>query len=98
MTSIQPLRLSLIPGVALGGILGGILITNVVTRMTQRNERTSLFVRRRARRRCPRCAGFGVMRCTLCGGEALCVSLLNLFSFHNYFYFEKKEARLRKTN
>lgn len=73
-----PLRMSLIPGVALGGLLGGVLITNVVTRMSQR-ERTSLFVRRRARKRCPRCSGFGITRCSLCGGEAMCVSMKHSF-------------------
>lgn len=74
MAQVQPLRMSPIPGVALGGLIGGIAITNVVTRLSQRNERTSLFVRRRAKRRCPRCSGFGITRCDLCKGEAMLVS------------------------
>lgn len=74
MSLASPLRLSLIPGVALGGLLGGVLITNIVTRLSQRERISSLFVRRRARKPCPRCAGFGITRCSLCGGEAMCVS------------------------
>lgn len=75
-------RLSLIPGLALGGILGGALITNVVTRLVNaRPDRNSLFIRRRPRRPCPRCAGFGITRCTLCDGEAIVVSFKTVLSF-----------------
>lgn len=86
---ITPLRLSLIPGVALGGIIGSIVITNVVTRISQRNERTSLFVKRRARRRCPRCGGFGIVRCNLCQGEAMVVSPFFFFFHFTFYRFEK---------
>lgn len=77
-TSPTLLRFSLIPAVTLGGLIGGALITNAVTRLSRPRERTSLFLRRRARRKCPRCGGFGIMRCTLCSGEAVCVSILIL--------------------
>lgn len=69
------LRLGLLPGAALGGFLGGALITTVVRSLSVPRERRGLFVRRRARRRCPRCAGFGISRCTLCTGEGICVRI-----------------------
>ncbi|PXF43351.1 hypothetical protein BWQ96_06914 [Gracilariopsis chorda] len=66
------LRVGILPGAALGGFLGGVIVTRLTGRLSRTRERTSLFVRRRARRRCPRCAGFGISRCTLCDGEGIC--------------------------
>lgn len=66
------LRIGLLPGAAVAGLLGGIFITNAVSRISHPRQRKTLFVRRRPQRRCPRCAGFGISRCTLCRGEAIC--------------------------
>lgn len=68
------LRIGLLPGAAVGGLLGGALVTNVVNRLSIPRDRQGLFLRRRARRQCARCAGFGISRCTLCSGEGICVS------------------------
>ena len=90
MSTLSPisttLRLGILPGAALGGLLGGATVTNLVNRMSIPRERQGLFLRRRPRRRCPRCAGFGISRCTLCNGEAICVRHTPTLSTHITLY------------
>lgn len=87
------LRIGLIPGTAIGGFIGGALVTNLVTRLSSPPIRRGLFVRRRSRRPCPRCGGFGLAKCTLCSGSGICVSytrmLLVALSCH-----KQKDAKL----
>lgn len=68
------LQIGLIPGTAIGGFIGGALVTNLVIRLSSPPIRRGLFVRRRSHRPCPRCGGFGLAKCTLCSGNGICVS------------------------
>jgi hypothetical protein len=83
-TTVMPW--GLIETVALGGVLGGVVATRACLRVqaavSSARRRRGLFLRRRPRRRCPRCAGFGVLRCTLCKGEGVCVYLMTSRTQH----------------
>jgi hypothetical protein len=83
-TTVMPW--GLIETVALGGVLGGVVATRACLRVqaavSSARRRRGLFLRRRPRRRCPRCAGFGVLRCTLCKGEGVCVYLITSRTQH----------------
>ena len=56
------------------GVIGGVAISAIAARIVQGRVRRGLFLRKRPARRCPRCAGFGIVRCPLCSGESVCVS------------------------
>ena len=55
----------------LGGVGAGLLVTvsfqGAVSRA--RRPRRGLFVRRRPKLKCPKCGGFGIVRCNLCDGK-----------------------------
>lgn len=70
------LRIGMLPGAAIGAVVGGVIITKLAGALSINRNRRGLFVRRRARKRCPRCSGFGISRCTLCLGEGLCVRFI----------------------
>lgn len=62
----------------LGGLLGGIIISQGFARAStwvSTSRRHGLFVRSRGplRSRCPRCGGFRIQRCPLCDGSGLCI-------------------------
>lgn len=79
----RSLQIGLVPGAALGGLLAGVAVTTLARRISAQQTRRGLFVRRRARRPCARCAGFGISRCTLCSGEGICVrDEVHSFSSH----------------
>lgn len=56
----------------IGGLIG-IAIVQTAIWQSKRSRRHGLFLRRRPKVRCPRCSGFGIVRCKLCGGEGVVV-------------------------
>lgn len=78
----RSLQIGVLPGAAIGSLVGGAVITSLARRLSAPQARRGLFVRRRGRRPCARCSGFGISRCPLCTGEGVCVRLPSPFSHH----------------
>jgi hypothetical protein len=76
-TSASALRIGLVQGVLLGGLVGGIATARMVkvawTTATTSRRRGLFLVRRPSRRRrCPVCAGFRIAPCDLCHARGVC--------------------------
>lgn len=77
------LQWGLIETVGLTSVVGGVIATRMASRAIATltaSRRRGLFVRRRPRRKCPKCAGFGIQRCVLCRGEGVCTATNNRLS------------------
>lgn len=71
-----PLIRNILLGGILTGIAGGLVVKSSVdaARATSAARRKGLFLRPRPprERRCPRCTGFRIAACDLCGGRGVC--------------------------
>ncbi|KAA8499223.1 hypothetical protein FVE85_6808 [Porphyridium purpureum] len=60
--------------VLIGIITVGVAVAARAVRLANTRDRRKLgllYMKRRNNRRCPRCSGFGIVRCRLCGGEGV---------------------------
>jgi hypothetical protein len=86
-----PLRMGLLQGAALGGLVGSAALLGAILRAGRyaaAHRKGGLFVRRRPPKddRCPRCAGFRIQRCTICRGTGVCKTSVSTHSLTAYIY------------